>query len=121
MLATSSISPPSHVEGGTSGLFVILVSPNVSEQMGGEAIKALQIYRELDRQGIEIHQITHDRVRDELSAKFPKMRVTYLKDDLLQKALWSSRVGRPFVRLVFQKRGCAGRRHDRGQGTGQRP
>src|ERR1700722_16528848 len=104
MLAISSSSPPSQIQDSASPLCVILVSPNVSEQMGGEAIKALQIYLELDRQGVEVHQIAHERVREELTAKFPKMRVTYLEDDLLQKALWASKAGRPVVRLVFQKR-----------------
>jgi glycosyltransferase involved in cell wall biosynthesis len=104
MLAISSSSPPSRTDGAADALLVILVSPNVSEQMGGEAIKALQIYLELDRQGTQVHQITHERVREELTAKFPAMRVTYLKDDGLQKALWASKAGRPFVRLVFQKR-----------------
>ena len=41
----------------SSDVEVILIAPNVSEQMGGEAIKALQIYLELDKQGVAIHQI----------------------------------------------------------------
>ena len=32
-------------------LMVILIAPNVSEQMGGEAIKSYQIYRELAQRG----------------------------------------------------------------------
>jgi glycosyltransferase involved in cell wall biosynthesis len=69
---------------------VILVAPNVSEQMGGEAIKALQIYRELRRQGVVVHQITHERVRPELDAKFPDMNVTYVSDGPIQR--WVSRL-----------------------------
>jgi glycosyltransferase involved in cell wall biosynthesis len=68
-------------------LSVILVSPNVSEQMGGEAIKALQIYLELQRQGVRVHQVTHDRVKLELDKKYPGMSVSYLKDTKLERFL----------------------------------
>ncbi|MBV8631655.1 MAG: hypothetical protein JOZ83_12065, partial [Silvibacterium sp.] len=68
-------------------LTVILVSPNVSEQMGGEAIKALQIYLELERQGVEVYQITHERVQAELSRNYPDMRASYVKDTQLQVLL----------------------------------
>jgi glycosyltransferase involved in cell wall biosynthesis len=62
-------------------LYVILVAPNVCERMGGEAIKALQIYEELVRQGVAVHQVTHGRVRDDLSRLHPDMPVTYIEDD----------------------------------------
>jgi glycosyltransferase involved in cell wall biosynthesis len=71
----------------TGDLSVILVSPNVSEQMGGEAIKALQIYLELERQGVLVHQVTHDRVKPELDRKYPEMRVSYVKDSKLEQTL----------------------------------
>src|SRR6266550_1835961 len=87
-----------------AGPRVILIAPNVSEQMGGEAIKALQIYQELERQGIEVQQITHDRVKRELDSKFPRMHVTYVKDTFLQRFFWKSRVLRPLVGLHFQRR-----------------
>src|SRR3954453_10637367 len=67
----------------TRPLQVILVAPNLAERMGGEAIKALQIYEELARRGIDVHQVTHGRVRDELSAKHPNMAVSYIEDDWL--------------------------------------
>ncbi len=63
--------------------FLILIAPNVSERMGGEAIKALQIYHSLVAQGVDVHQVVHSRVRDELSANFPEMRVSYVEDDRL--------------------------------------
>jgi glycosyltransferase involved in cell wall biosynthesis len=68
-------------------LSVLLVSPNVSEQMGGEAIKALHIYLELKRQGVWVHQITHDRVRGELERKIPDMQVSYVEDSRFQQLL----------------------------------
>jgi glycosyltransferase involved in cell wall biosynthesis len=82
-------------------LSVILVSPNVSEQMGGEAIKALQIYLELNRQGIHVHQITHDRVKAELDRKYPDMGVSYVKDTTLEKIV--NRIGplSPLLNPIF--------------------
>jgi glycosyltransferase involved in cell wall biosynthesis len=85
-------------------LFVILIAPNVSEQMGGEAMKALQLYQELKRQGIALHQIVHERVRAEIEAKFPDMPVTYVIDDWVQKWAWRSRVFRPLVAVIFHYR-----------------
>src|SRR3954449_10813303 len=62
---------------------LILVAPNVAERMGGEAIMALQIYEELVRRGIDVHQVTHGRVRDELALRLPEMQVSYVEDDRL--------------------------------------
>ena len=81
---------------------VILIAPNLSEQMGGEAIKSLQIARELLRRGVTVRQITHARVRDELSAKFPQLDVTYLPDTTLQSLMWKSVVFRRAIHLHFQ-------------------
>lgn len=64
-------------------LSVILVATNFSQQMGGEAIKALQIYQELDKKGIEVHQVTHARVRPEIERDFPQMSVSYVEDTKL--------------------------------------
>jgi len=81
---------------------VILVAPNVSEQMGGEAIKALQIYLELDRQGVQVFQVTHQRVKKELDRKFPGMRVSYLTDGWLQRWIDRTKVLAPTLNLIFQ-------------------
>src|SRR5271170_451939 len=82
-------------------LSVIQISPNVSEQMGGEAIKALQIYLELERQGVRVHQITHERVKAELAQKFPDMEVSFVKDNKLQVIL--NRIGplSPLLGVIF--------------------
>jgi glycosyltransferase involved in cell wall biosynthesis len=93
-------------------LSLILVSPNVSEEMGGEAIKALQIYLEFERTGAKVHQITHERVKGELDRKFPKMNVSYVKDGRVQKALYRlglltpslSAASGAVIALIFQWR-----------------
>ena len=86
---------------GASELFIILVAPNVSEHMGGEAIKALQIYLELERAGVRVHQITHDRVKNELTQNYPDMRVSYVRDTWFQVMLYRSKVLAPLLGIVF--------------------
>jgi glycosyltransferase involved in cell wall biosynthesis len=94
------------------GLPFILVSPNVSEQMGGEAIKALQIYLELAQRGARVQQVTHERVKTELDRQFPNMNVTYVKDTWLQKAAYRigllnpmlSVISSPLIAIIFQWR-----------------
>jgi glycosyltransferase involved in cell wall biosynthesis len=83
-------------------LCVILVAPNVSEQMGGEAIKALQIYLELDRQGVQVFQVTHQRVKQELDHKFPRMRVSYVTDGWFQRWIDRTKVLAPTLNMIFQ-------------------
>jgi glycosyltransferase involved in cell wall biosynthesis len=80
---------------------VILVAPNVSAQMGGEAMKALQIYLELERQGVAVHQITHARVQPELDTAYPEMHVSYLPDTLLEKMLFRGRIFELLLNMVF--------------------
>lgn len=83
-------------------LFVILVAPNFSDQMGGEATKSLQIYLELERQGVGVHQVTHDRVKNEIDRSWPGMRVSYVRDTWPYRLAWFSIVFRPAVGLMFQ-------------------
>jgi glycosyltransferase involved in cell wall biosynthesis len=80
---------------------VILVAPNISEQMGGEAIKALQIYMELERQGVPVHQVTHERVKAEQVRKFPGMSVSYIGDTKLEKLLCRFELLGPLLGIVF--------------------
>jgi glycosyltransferase involved in cell wall biosynthesis len=80
---------------------VILIAPNVSEQMGGEAIKALQIYLELERQGVSVHQVTHERVKQELDRKFPQMSVSYISDTRIEKLLHRGRIFEQLLNMVF--------------------
>jgi glycosyltransferase involved in cell wall biosynthesis len=83
-------------------LRVILAAPNVSEQMGGESIKALQIYIELERQGIPVYQVTHERVEPELSRKFPGMKVSCVTDGWVQRLIHRTRVLMPALNVIFQ-------------------
>jgi glycosyltransferase involved in cell wall biosynthesis len=80
---------------------VILIAPNVSEQMGGEAIKALQIYLELERQGVRVHQVTHERVRRELAKNFPQMSVSYIADTVTEKLLYRISIFEQFLNMLF--------------------
>jgi len=82
---------------------VLLIAPNVSEQMGGEAIKALQIYLELDKQGVPVHQITHERARLELERSFPQMHVTYIPDTLLEKLLYRAKLFEQLLNFIFMR------------------
>ena len=86
---------------------IILIAPNVSEQMGGEAMKALQIYQELVARGFQVHQITHERVRKELTARFPEMSVSYIADNRGQKWFWKSVVLRKLVAMIFFQQAAA--------------
>ena len=82
---------------------VVLVAPNVSEQMGGEAIKALQIYLELDRQGVRVHQVTHVRVKPELDRNFPEMRVSYVAETWVARLLYRGKLFEQFLNLLFMR------------------
>jgi glycosyltransferase involved in cell wall biosynthesis len=82
-------------------VFVAVIAPNVSEQMGGEAIKALQYFEELRRRRIPSCVITHARVRSELQSRRPDWPVYYVEDTPLQVFLWKSRVFRYFLDVVF--------------------
>jgi glycosyltransferase involved in cell wall biosynthesis len=76
---------------------VILIAPNVSEQMGGEAIKALQIFRELKKFRPNTIQITHQRNEAELSARLKLPDVHYVPDTKLSVFLWKSRILRALL------------------------
>jgi len=84
--------------------FVILIAPNVSEQMGGESIKALQIYQSLAARGVKVHQITHSRVRDELARLHPEMPVSFVEEDRVDGLLWRSKVLSGVTTPYFMKR-----------------
>jgi len=99
---SSTLDSIGDISSELKGLSFILVSPNVSEQMGGEAIKSLQICLELTLRGARVHQVTHERVKAELSRSFPGISVSYVKDTWLQKLAfrggmlirWSERLSR---------------------------
>ena len=76
---------------------IILIAPNVSEQMGGEAIKALQIFYEIKKLNKNTIQITHDRCKSEISERLKLLDVHYVRDTWIFKFLWRSKI---FSRLV---------------------
>lgn len=74
---------------------ILLVAPNVSRFMGGEAIKSLHIlqgYRDL---GFDVAQVVHARVRSELSRDMPDLPVHYVEDGPVQ--VWLHRLGLPWL------------------------
>jgi glycosyltransferase involved in cell wall biosynthesis len=107
IMQTMTLTPPTETPSpsATAGVLpVILIAPNVSEQMGGEAIKSFQIWQQLISQRVRTYQITHDRVKPELDAKFPNLPVTYVKDSSVQQAIWKVKALRPLMRIIFQWR-----------------
>ena len=66
-------------------VLIILAAPNVSEQMGGEGIKALQIFQEVRKLHPHTIQITHERNKHELSERLQISDVYYVADTALAK------------------------------------
>src|SRR5262245_38505216 len=71
---------------------IVLIAPNVTEQMGGEGIKALQIFQEIAKLHPNTIQITHERNRKELSDRLKLTGIYYVVDTKLSLFLWRSRV-----------------------------
>jgi glycosyltransferase involved in cell wall biosynthesis len=68
-------------------LRLLLVAPNVSRNMGGEAFKALMIALEWRARGATVVQITHARVRNEIETFEPELPTEYIEDGWLQVLL----------------------------------
>lgn len=79
---------------------LILIAPNVSEQMGGEAIKALQMFQELRKQHGNTIQITHGRNRQEIG-RLQLPDVSFIDDTTVAVLLWKSVVLRPLLDVWF--------------------
>ena len=84
----------------TANLLLILIAPNVSEQMGGEAIKALQSFQELKKLHPDTLQITHARNRAEV-ARLDLKDVFFVEDSALAVFLWRSVVLRMGLNVWF--------------------
>ena len=78
----------SGVDGSTR---ILLVAPNLSRHMGGEALKALQIHCELGAMGYTVRQVAHARVREEMQRDHPELDIAYVEDDRVQS--WLHRAG----------------------------
>ncbi len=66
----------------------ILVAPNVGEQMGGEAMKALHIFREMRRLVPDAVQITHERNESEVAGRLKLDGVHFIRDTWVARMLW---------------------------------
>lgn len=87
-----------------SSMRLFLAAPNVSAQKGGEAIKALQIFEELQASLGDVTQITHIRNQAELCKHPLSSRIDYLPDDWLDRLMFKSVVLRPLLTLWFSYR-----------------
>ena len=76
---------------------ILLVAPNISRRMGGEALKALQILQGLEALGIEVIQVTHSRVRDEVRSMNLTARVEFVEDHPIEKLLFKLRLNWPLM------------------------
>jgi glycosyltransferase involved in cell wall biosynthesis len=80
---------------------VILIAPNTSEQMGGEAIKALNMFREIRKVHPNVIQVTHERNKIELSERLKLTNVHYIYDTAVSFFLWHSVVFRWVLNVWF--------------------
>lgn len=80
---------------------IVLVAPNVSEKMGGEAIKIYQYFVELNKRIDDICLVTHARCREDLSHLDETHSICFVRDDLLMKFFWHSYIFRAFVTPLF--------------------
>jgi glycosyltransferase involved in cell wall biosynthesis len=81
-------------------ILLILIAPNVSEQMGGEAIKALQIFQELTKLHPNTVQITHGRNRAEI-ARLGLKNVEFIDDTRFALLVYRSVIFSPTMDTLF--------------------
>jgi glycosyltransferase involved in cell wall biosynthesis len=86
---------------------IVLIAPNVSEQQGGEAIKALQIFRTLKSLHPDTVQIVHERFRAEVEGALGLTDVHFVEDTVVARLLWRSVVLRAFVNQWFSWKAVA--------------
>jgi len=67
---------------------ILLVAPNISRLMGGEAIKALQIFETYRDLGYDVTQVAHARVRNEMRDYRPELEIVYVEDGPVQVMLY---------------------------------
>ena len=82
----------------------VLVTPNISEQMGGEAIKAYQFLRHLGGGGRDVTVVTHRRSADVLRRDFPQVPTFIIEDSGAQVLAWRTVVFRQLVDVLFFRR-----------------
>ena len=80
---------------------LVLVTPNISEQMGGEAIKAYQFLRHLVGGGRDVTVVTHRRSAPVLERYFPQVPIFIVEDTPSQVMAWRAAPLRPAVDIFF--------------------
>ncbi|MEO1043091.1 MAG: glycosyltransferase family 4 protein [Pseudomonadota bacterium] len=80
---------------------LVVVAPNVSENMSGEAIKVMMYLNHLATTDIPVELITHERSRSHLEPLSDKIKVHIIEDDFFQVAAWKSVLFRPTVHMQF--------------------
>lgn len=67
----------------------LIVADNMSTRMGGEAVLPLHYIREMTALGVDVHALTHARVRDELRANktIDAARLHFIEDAPLEIAI----------------------------------
>lgn len=83
---------------------VLLISPNVTDKMGGEAIKVLQFALYLKKVGRPFRIICHERSAHAVEAAFDPGEYMMVRDNWLQLFLWRSVILRPVLNLHFNHR-----------------
>lgn len=71
---------------------ILLVAPNISRFMGGEAIKSLHILEGYYNRGFDVVQVCHARVRQEITEYAPHLPVRYIEDGPVQIWLFKLRL-----------------------------
>lgn len=71
---------------------ILLVAPNISRFMGGEAIKSLHILEGFHARGFDVVQVCHARVRQEITEYAPHLPVQYIEDGPVQIWLFKLRL-----------------------------
>ena len=79
----------------------VLVTPNISEQMGGEAIKAYQFLHHLVKGGQDVTVVTHRRSASVLEQDFPEIPVFIVEDTAGQVICWKVPLLRHMVDAFF--------------------
>ncbi len=83
------------------GRRIVIVTPNISERMGGEAIKAHQFLCHLVDSGEAVSVITHRRSAEVMAADFPQVETLIVEDSPVQVAIWKSVVLRQMIDTFF--------------------
>lgn len=78
---------------------VCLVSENISHAMSGEALLAYQYVQSLERMGVSLEIVCHERVRAELESSWGAaslQRVHFVADSIVQRLIWRSTKWLPY-------------------------